>query len=272
MRACLTVGLVLLSLAAARGANAQSDRDDELARTLFLAGQTYYEQGEYELAEQQFERAYQLSPRPQLLMNVATSAERAGHLEKAIDSLERYLQEMPDLTDRAVLERRLDAMKRRLARQRAEEQRAAEAEASAGEDAVEAQEGDADVIVPGAEGIEESQVRERPGIGVPALVAYSAGAAGLVMFGVFGGLTIGEHNSVEGGCGATNSCTGDDLSRLRTLGIVADVGLAIGVVGAIVGTVLWMLHRRRHRQDARSASASPSFSAGGNGANLRLAF
>jgi tetratricopeptide (TPR) repeat protein len=270
MRTCLLMIIALGPLMLVGGASAQTGREDELARSLFMAGQAYYEQGEYELAQQQFERAYQLSPRPQLLMNVATSAERAGNLETAVEYMKRYIEELPNEADRPILERRLEAMQRRLARARADEERAAAGQAPVPGASEEDEGGPGDAALE----TEAAEVpsRPRPGLGTPALIAYSAGGVGLALFGIFGAMTIAEHNSLADGCGADTSCTSDDLSRLKRLGIVADVGLVLGLGGAIAGTVLWMLHRKRFKQEERKLTVSPTFGPGGGGAHLRMAF
>jgi Tfp pilus assembly protein PilF len=56
----------------AASASAQSS-DDERARGHFLAGSSYFDQGRYDQAAEQFETAYSLSPRSQLLLNAAAA-------------------------------------------------------------------------------------------------------------------------------------------------------------------------------------------------------
>jgi hypothetical protein len=81
--------------------------------------------------------------------------------------------------------------------------------------------------------------------GIPAVtyVAYGVGAVGLVMVGVFGGLTLakkadfnasakGEHADAKKAFAAADQ--GEAFSY------VADAGLATALVGAAVGTIFWL--------------------------------
>ncbi|MFW6067035.1 MAG: tetratricopeptide repeat protein [Myxococcota bacterium] len=193
---------------------------DEQARTLFMAGRTYYAQGDYEMALESFRKAHDLSGHPELLMNVSLSAERLGKTEVAAEYLARYLDEAEGIQGRETLERRLTNLRRRLERERAR----------AEEGAVEAP---AEAEAPGEPGVW--------GIPTPAFIAYAVGAAGLLTFGTFGILTIVENNDLADGCGATNACTDDQLSTLRAYTITADVGLGLALAGAATGTLLFFL-------------------------------
>lgn len=104
---------------------AQGNEDSE-ARGLFLAGEAAFEGGRFEEALEHFERAHELSDRPELLYNIGTTAERLRIDVRAIEAYEQYLEEIPESPIRANVEGRL-----RLLRERVEEQRQArEAEAS----------------------------------------------------------------------------------------------------------------------------------------------
>lgn len=254
--------------APAPDAAAEPQREDVQARTLFLAGQTYYDQGEYELALEQFERAYALSPRSLLLLNATNAAERAGNLPVAIRHLEEYLAQEPEAPNRETLERRLDAMQRRLARQEAG---ASQEEPTTSETAETTEAADAEAGAP--EDVADVEDEPRVGIGTPAIIAYSAGGAGLALFTTFGALTLTENSSLADGCGATRACSEDDLSSLRTYGILADVGMGIGIAGAAAGTVLLILHRKKARgNDEGAASVTPWLDRTGGGANVVVAF
>ncbi|MCB9554549.1 MAG: tetratricopeptide repeat protein [Deltaproteobacteria bacterium] len=67
--------------------------DDELAASHFRVGQNYYRQGRYQEALGQFEQAYQLSNKAELLYNIGQTYERLGNVEKAIGYYERYLKD-----------------------------------------------------------------------------------------------------------------------------------------------------------------------------------
>jgi hypothetical protein len=97
------------------------------------------------------------------------------------------------------------------------------------------------------------------------------GGAGLVLFGVFGALTLVEDGNLADGCGASRSCTDDDLSTLKTYGILADVGLGLTVVGAVVGTYFLVWGGDDDEQGA--VSVRPLFDPrGGGGADVHVRF
>ena len=112
---------------------------DEQARALFAEGEAAYGQGQFEHALDLFQRAYELSGRAELLYNVGISATNAGQDAVALQALEGYLAALPDAGNRALVEGRLDSLRRRIAeheaatraveadRARAEADRAAEA-------------------------------------------------------------------------------------------------------------------------------------------------
>lgn len=228
LTAVLTASACLLASAPST-AHAQAD-EDEQARTLFLAGRTYFEQGEYELAYDQFLRAYELSGRPELLLNISMSAERSGEFEEAAARLQEFIDSDAEISDRPTLDRRLAALRRRAEEKREEEARIqaqlAEAEAAESED------GEDETVSDGA----PPAAADEGGISTGAIIGLSVGGAGVALFGIFGALTLAEDGSLADGCGATRSCSDDDLSSLRTYTILADIGIGLAVVGAALGT------------------------------------
>ncbi|MCB9594808.1 MAG: tetratricopeptide repeat protein [Sandaracinaceae bacterium] len=109
---------------------------DERARMLFQAGTVYYQNGEYERALEQFETAYELSPRPILLYNIGLARERSGNPEGALEAFHGFLDsgvELPDVP-RSSLERRVSALEARIARFR-EQQAEAQPEVATPEEA-----------------------------------------------------------------------------------------------------------------------------------------
>lgn len=69
--------------------------DDARARELFMVGKTMYEGGRYASALELFEEAYQLSPRPMLLLSLASTYERLERNEDALRVLREYLPKAP---------------------------------------------------------------------------------------------------------------------------------------------------------------------------------
>jgi tetratricopeptide (TPR) repeat protein len=126
------VGAFALALVSGAGAQAQaqaasgssaevpvqSDYDRE-ARFLFEAGRTAYDAGRYKEALGHFQRAYDLSQRPQLLYNVGQAADRLRQDELALDAFERYLSALPAADNRPAVEERIKVLREVLAEKHA---------------------------------------------------------------------------------------------------------------------------------------------------------
>lgn len=209
----------------APGAAAQpADPDgDPLARNHFASGRAYYDRGRYEEAIVEFQRAYELSPHPELLYNLYLAHQNLGHRAEAIDALSRYLAERPD--ERPELRERLRAMRERL-EQEPEPTRepAPSPEPTPAPRAAPAPRGD-----PG-------------GTPTGAVVSLIAGGVGLLAFGAFGSLALVEDGRLAGDCGADvgATCTEDDLDTLHTYALIADVSLGVGLVAGAIG-LIWLL-------------------------------
>src|SRR5690242_2248315 len=68
----------VLSLLSSTG-HAQSTADD-LAKSHFQSGAAYFEEGDYDNALKAFQKAYELSKRPEILLNIASVRERQSDL------------------------------------------------------------------------------------------------------------------------------------------------------------------------------------------------
>lgn len=240
----------------AETAEEQAAREEQ-ARTLFMAGRTYFAQGEYEMALESFRRAHALSEHPELLMNISLSAERLGRTEVAVEHLARYLEEAEHVEGRETLELRLANLRKRLERERAD---VAEREA---------------VTEGGGPAPEPPDEPGVWGIPTPAFIAYTVGAVGLATFGTFGILTLTENNRLSDGCGATDSCTDDQLSTLRAYTITADVGLGLALAGAATGTLLLFLMDDDGGDDEASGAdvaVTPLLGPRSGGAKARIRF
>src|SRR5688500_16104728 len=105
--------MLLLAWLLAAPAAAQPEpgsTQEDAARGHFLLGRAHVEAGRFAEAAEQFQRAYDISHRPQLLYNVFLSHRDAGNLPAAIAALRQYLVELPEVTDRPALEQRLRTM------------------------------------------------------------------------------------------------------------------------------------------------------------------
>ena len=83
----------VLTLLSSTG-HAQSTSDD-LARRHFDSGVAYLEESDYDNALKAFQKAYELSKRPEILLNIATVYERQSALPSAVAALKGYLEAAP---------------------------------------------------------------------------------------------------------------------------------------------------------------------------------
>src|ERR1700680_249528 len=65
------------------------------AKAHFAAGSAYYDQANYADAVKEFNEAYRLSKRTDLLYNIAVCYERLGQYDSAIQALQKYLTDKP---------------------------------------------------------------------------------------------------------------------------------------------------------------------------------
>lgn len=86
--------------------SADPGRDAE-ARLHFATGRDAFSRGDFATAVTEFERAYALSRRAQLLYNIGTTYERLHRWEEARSALQRYLEAVADAPDRAEVEGRV---------------------------------------------------------------------------------------------------------------------------------------------------------------------
>ena len=114
--AALALALALAFSGWSSSARAQ-ESDDEAARRHFRLGQAHYENGEFAEAATEFDEAYLLSQRPQLLYNVYVAYRDSGDMPHAAHALRLYLDLVPDAENAAQLRARLVAMERVLATQ-----------------------------------------------------------------------------------------------------------------------------------------------------------
>ena len=197
---------------------------DERARAYFVLGRSAYDAGNYEEAITQFERAYELSQRSDLLFNLYQGHHRAGNLAPAVDYLERYLEEgSPDDLQRGTLTERLTNLRQQLEQQQAQEAREAEEAERRRQEELEQTRAAA-----------QSHSMRNAGIAV-----LSIGVAAGAMFGVFAGLAAKEDGDLEDTCSPV--CSGDEVSKLRSFNRGADVSLGLAGVGIVTGVVLLLV-------------------------------
>ncbi len=111
----------------AQATTSDQDMTDAQARAHFRLGREAYEQGRFADAAQEFEIAYGLSGRGQLLYNVYLAYRDAQDIPNAARALRGYLAAVPDAPDHDHLQARLTALEGSVtAEQEAEAARAAQ--------------------------------------------------------------------------------------------------------------------------------------------------
>src|SRR5258706_7672870 len=97
-------------------ARAQSTSDD-LARRHFDSGVAYLEESDYDNALKAFQKAYDLSKRPEILLNIATVHERQSDLPSAVASLQAYLEAAPQGEHVETVKLRIQNLEKRIQQQ-----------------------------------------------------------------------------------------------------------------------------------------------------------
>lgn len=228
-------GLSALALLATPVISRAQPSDDERARLHFDAGRSYYEEGAYEQALEEFSRSYELSHRAPLLANMANCEDRLGRWTDAANHLEQYARTLQEGSEeRRLTERRIENLRARAS---------ARQEPSATPDVA---------PTPATETPAGSE-----GLLVPSIVLMGAGGAALIAWGVLGGLALGEESTIASGCGATASCTAEEVRAMDDLALGADISLAAGLALAAVGVVLLIVEPPRGAPSTSGAALAP---------------
>lgn len=116
-----------------------------------------------------------------------------------------------------------------------------------------AAQGEKDRVIVGKLVADEGPPRPRPPISPPAperparavvptssWTAWGIGAAGLLSFSIFAVKARLDYDSYAASCG--QRCSASERDSVATTVTIADVSLVVGLVGAGVGTVLFLLH------------------------------
>jgi tetratricopeptide (TPR) repeat protein len=107
MRAYTLLSLLILH---ANIAHAQADADLELAKAHFNTGQIYYERGRFPDAAREFEEAYRLSKKPELLYNMGKSYDGSSDAARALFAYRRFLANVKQSPDRPWVTGRVDQL------------------------------------------------------------------------------------------------------------------------------------------------------------------
>jgi hypothetical protein len=226
----LTARVCALVLALSAPTWAQSS-DDELGRRHFESGVAYLQESDYENALKAFEKAYALSKRPAILLNIATVHERRGDSKSAIEALKRFLETAPDGDEAQSVRNRIANLEKRLEAEPPATAPTAPAPAPTAPGPATTAPAPAPSTPPPSAAAESSAPNR-----IPAYIALSIGGlsvAGAVLTGI---LAQSEYNNAEEEC--SPRCSDDQLSTGRTMALTSTVLTGVAVVGIGVGAAL----------------------------------
>ena len=225
--ACVIGALLLVPITAA----AQAPSSDELARRHFDSGAAYLQESDYENALKAFEKAFELSKRPAILLNIATVEERRGNLDGAIAALKKYLELEPQGEHVETTKLRLQNLEKRASEQAALPPPPAPVAATPPPPPAPAPATPAPA--PAAPKQESGSIDR-----MPAYIAFGIGgvaALGAVATGI---MANSEYQNAKEEC--SPACSDSELSSGRALATVSTIATGVAVVGAGFGLVLWL--------------------------------
>ena len=250
-RRCLFAATLMLALPFVE-ARAESDPDaDREAHDYYLKGEGHYAAGRYRKAATAFERAYQLSKRPELLFNIGNAYERLGEYKKAAENLRRYAAD-PQAKGRDLVRERIGRL------EAAHEQQVKESrelqQARLRKEQAERTRAVAPTAAPG-----ESTSTRR-------LIAYVCLGVGAAALGTSLGLGLAarkagddaEENCLNGICldGAESN-----IDKQKRLALATDITLGVGLAAAGTGAFLLIYDWLSSGEESNAQSASqPAFS------------
>jgi tetratricopeptide (TPR) repeat protein len=241
----------VLAWSAVSGAFAQSDFDDQRARSHFEAGTSYFQESRFEDAAREFQEAYRLSQRSMLLINIGLSFGHALKFDEAITAYQKYLETEPDAANRSEIEARIEHLRKMSQQVRvAEEQESTEVpdETDQPQELVESE-----PVERQSERSEQSEVArptasssesENGGGSILPWVIGGIGVALIAAGSVTGALTLSQQSELDDTCSETRLCPpseSDNIDTAQTLALVTDILLGTGIAALVTGAVLLLV-------------------------------
>lgn len=236
----------------------EHEGDDERARAHFMAGTSYFEHRRFNEAAEQFYDAYRLSGRAALLLNAANAYELARELTLAAETLERYLNLLPeDDANRPKLTVRLEALRRLEAQERAAEAREAAERAELERAAKERQEAEREELLREVE--REREARDRAAAmrrgrelrrsGFITLGAGAALGAGALATGL---MAESRYRTLDEGCeeGRCSPALEGEANSGRKLALSSTILTGASVAALAAGAILIIVGAKRGRTPA----------------------
>jgi tetratricopeptide (TPR) repeat protein len=205
---------------------------DQLARRHFDSGVAYLEESDYDNALQAFQKAYDLSKRPEILLNLATVHERKAELSAAVDALTLYLSQVPPNDEHVeTVKLRIQNLQKRIADEKNAPAANTPAPAAAGTPAPAATPAPPAALTPVPAAPAAAQPNRMPAF-IALGVGGLAGGASLVT----GLMASSQYDDKKKAC--SPHCTDSDLSSGRTLAVTSTVLTGVAIVGVGVGVTL----------------------------------
>jgi tetratricopeptide (TPR) repeat protein len=232
---------------AQRGATVPAD-DIEAAKAHYAAGSAYYEQANYADAVREFNEAYRLSRRTDLLYNIAICYERLDDYDNAIATLQKYLTDRPDAKDRVTIESRIANL------QKLRDARRAQPPVPQPQPLAQPQ------VLPQAVPVHEEPGRHAKLWWLPGTIVTAGGV--VVLLAALGtGLGANSiYNDLKSKC-SNNVCDPkyqSDKDQGQTLAIASDVLLGLGAVVTAVGVIVIGVQSRPKRASPARAAIAPT--------------
>jgi tetratricopeptide (TPR) repeat protein len=198
----------------------------ERAHALYDISATAYEAGRFQEAVDLLLRAYEITPKPVLLFNLARAYEGLGQWAKAVDAYEAYLKAEPKAADQGSIERRIAQLRKDLADRAALQKERDEAARRAERDRI--------IAIEQRKIAEAAEAARRRGP-LPWVVA-SVGGAGLLAGGILSAVALKLYH--DGQATAYIGPARQDLTDARGFARAGDVGFIAGGILAATG-VTW---------------------------------
>ena len=281
MRCCLAGLVAVLIVMGPTSAMAQTPQVKNLAKQRYKVGGQLYEISQYHKALVEFQEAYRIWPKHDMLYNIARCHEVLANLEEAIKNYKLFLEKRPDSSHAPLVKTRIKSLEGRLAqKKKAEQDKAAAAKATE---------------KPEPPPPVKAEVKEeRPAL-VPAPVEepspvdtdhtwrWTAGWAGVGVGGAalvagiaFGALAAGKSSDFEEQ--RDSGASYKSLKELRDSGEQYEtIGIAMMVSGGIIAAaggamLIWEMMGGEDEPEGTRAVVAPMFSEDGAGVAARLSF
>jgi tetratricopeptide (TPR) repeat protein len=248
MRGSSLAAAVMLFLVATNGWAQTAGANRQRAKELFRDGVEAYDQGRYDQALTQFQKAHALSHSASLYFNMAACEEHLDHFHSAAVLLRQYLLEKPAANDRGNVELRIQSLEEREAQQRTPKPEPAPPP----------------VVTPPAPVVQPAPIiatpvgkapadQPRPKLKYTWVLLGVTGAAAIAAVGV-GAYTVVHHDDLKKGCGATAAgCSDAQVSGLKSTAVATDVLIGVAAAAAVATVVVGIVEARRGRSAHASA-------------------